>query len=148
MSLQDWLKNQWLTEQRTNAKEIAEYFLAIDRDLQDCNVEGLSEESRITIAYSAALRAANAALAAEGYRASREQHHYRAIQSLTYTIVAEAELIAELDQFRKKRNIISYEGIGTTSMHEANRMIELAENLRERVLAWMKIKHSDLVERV
>lgn len=148
MSLQDWLKNHWLTEHITSPDEIAEYFIAIDRDLQDCNVEGLSEDSIITIAYSAALRAANAALAAEGYRASREQHHYRAIQSLTYTIGVETELIAELDQFRKKRNIITYEGIGTTSMHEANRMIELAEKLRECVLAWMKIKHSDLVERV
>ena len=148
MSLQDWLKNHWLTEHITSPDEIAKYFRAINRDLQDCKVESLSEDSRITIAYSAVLRAANAALAAEGYRASREQHHYRAIQSLTYTIGAETELIAELEQFRKKRNMLIYEGIGTTSMHEANRMIELAEELRERVLAWMKIKHSDLIESV
>ena len=148
MSLQDWLKNHWMTEHSTSPDEIAQYFRAIARDLQDCKIESLSEDSKITLAYSVVLRTANAALAAEGYRASREQHHYRAIQSLIYTIEAETELIAELDQFRKKRNMITYEGIGTTSMHEANRLIELAEELRERVLAWMKIKHSDLIESV
>ncbi len=146
VSLQDWLKNNWLTEYKTNAKEITEYFQAIDRDLQDSKLDTLSEDWRMAIAYSAALRAANTALAAEGFRASREQHHYRLIQSLTYTIEAEKELIAEFDQFRKKRNRISYEGIATTSMHEVNRIIELAEELQERVFEWMKIEHPDLIE--
>jgi len=39
----------------------------------------------VNIAYNAALQAAAAALAAAGYRASREQHHYRVIQSLRQT---------------------------------------------------------------
>jgi len=37
----------------------------------------------MNIVYNAALQAA--ALAAAGYRASREQHHYRVIQSLRQT---------------------------------------------------------------
>jgi hypothetical protein len=40
-------------------------------------------------------------LAAAGYRATREGHHYRIIQSLAYTIGAEADLIAKIDGFRK-----------------------------------------------
>jgi hypothetical protein len=49
-------------------------------------VPHLSPDWRLNIAYNAALQAATAALAAAGYRASREAHHCRAIQSLAFTI--------------------------------------------------------------
>jgi hypothetical protein len=45
----------------------------------------ISEDWKLNIAYNAALQAATAALAAAGYRAAREQHHYRTIQSLALT---------------------------------------------------------------
>ena len=56
-----------------------------------------------------ALQAATAALAAAGYPASRDSHHYRVFQSLEYTINADAKLIRSLDAFRKKLNHSSYE---------------------------------------
>ena len=66
----------------------------------------------LAIAYNAALQCAIAALAACGYRASREAHHYRVIQSLPHTIGADAKLVAQLDAFRKKRNVGDYERAG------------------------------------
>jgi len=63
----------------------------------------------MNIAYNAGLQAATAALAAAGYRASRDQHHYRIIPSLRETIGASAQLVATVDAFRKKRNITGYE---------------------------------------
>jgi len=59
----------------------------------------------MNIAYNAALQAATTALAAAGYRASRDQHHYRVIHSLEGTIGAEPALITLFDSFRKKRNV-------------------------------------------
>ncbi|MHC4715195.1 MAG: hypothetical protein ACYTAN_18315, partial [Planctomycetota bacterium] len=82
MTLSDWLANGWLVEHETNGDEIAEVLSIADRDLADSAVEGLSTDGRLTIAYNAALGAATAALYAAGYRAARELHHYRVIQSL------------------------------------------------------------------
>ena len=146
MILRDWLANGWLTEQKTNHQEIVDMLSAVERDLADCNSSGLSPDWRLTIAYTAAMRSAKIALAAEGFRASREQHHYRVIQSLAFTIEAESTLTAELDQFRKKRNISIYEHAGITSDYEANRMIELAIEIRDRVVTWLHGKHPDLIE--
>ena len=146
MILRDWLANGWLTEQKTNHQEIVDMLSAVERDLADCNSSGLSPDWRLTIAYTAAMRSAKIALAAEGFRASREQHHYRVIQSLAYTIEAESTLITELDQFRKKRNLSTYEYAGTISDYEANRVIELAIEIRDRVVTWLHRKHPDLIE--
>jgi hypothetical protein len=73
----------------------------------------------MNIAYNAALQAATAALAAAGYRATRDQHHYRVIQSLRETIGAEAALVIALDAYRQKRNITGYERVGLVSDSDA-----------------------------
>ena len=72
MSLKDWLKNGWLIEHQTSTREIEDLLKVTDRDLADCQIPGLSTDGRFGIAYAAALQAATAALAASGYRASRE----------------------------------------------------------------------------
>lgn len=61
----------------------------MDRDLRECQAKGLRADWSFAIAYNAALQAATAALAAAGYRASRDAHHYRVFQSLEYTIKAD-----------------------------------------------------------
>ena len=93
MSLHDWLKNGWLIEHSTSSEEIEDLFGAADRDLTDCNVSGLSPDWRLHIAYNAALLLATVALAASGYRTTREAHHYRLIQSLAHTIGADSSII-------------------------------------------------------
>jgi len=93
MSLPDWERNGWLTAHRTSPNEIRDLLDVVERDLADSAAEGLSADWRMNIAYNAALQAATAALAAVGYRASRDQHHYRVIQSLRESIGADAVLI-------------------------------------------------------
>jgi hypothetical protein len=145
VSLRDWAKNGWLTEHKSSPQEIAELLRVADRDLVDCQVSGLSSDWRLSIAYNAALKLGTAALAAEGYRASREAHHYRIIQSLAFTIGAGKELVIQLDQFRKKRNISDYERAGMVSDLEANEMIALAEKLRKHVLNWLHSNQPELL---
>jgi len=145
MSLKDWLKNGWLVEHKTSRAEIADLLGVIDRDLDDCETSGLSADWRLNIAYNAALQAATAALAASGYRAAREAHHYRVIQSLAYTIGADRQLITQFDRFRKKRNIGEYDRAGTVSDQEAGEMVALAKNLRDDMHTWLRKHYPELL---
>ena len=89
---------------------------------------------------------AKTSLAASGYRAVRDAHHYRVIQSLAYTIKADASLIALFDQFRKKRNIRGYDHAGMISDQEAKEMVNFASRLRKEVEEWLRENHPDLME--
>lgn len=97
MSLKSWLNNGWLTERRTSTQEITSLLALADRDLADRRVSGLSSDWQLNIAYNAALQAATVALAVSGYRAVREAHHYRIIQSLAHTFKADAGLLTLFD---------------------------------------------------
>jgi uncharacterized protein (UPF0332 family) len=144
MSLKEWLKNGWLVDHKTSPEEITNFLKAADRNLKDAKTTGLSPDWKLNIAYSAALHLANAALAAEGYRAARDSHHYRTIQSLAYSINADPKLIIQLDRFRKKRNLGTYEIAGAVSDQEAEEMIMLAVNLRKQVEEWLRENHPGL----
>lgn len=146
MSLSDWRSYGWLIEHQPTVSEIRDLLVVMDRDLADCRVEALSPDWRLSIAYNAALQAATAALAAAGYRASRESHHYRVIQTLADTVGASSTTVARLDLFRKKRNQGGYERAGAVSSQEALEMIELAEDLVADVRRWLASRHPELLE--
>jgi hypothetical protein len=145
VSLRDWVDNGWLVEHVTSPQEVADLLAVCDRDLVDCRTAGLSADWRFSIAYNAALQVATAALAVAGYRASRDAHHYRAIQSLAYTIGSDGALVRRLDASRKKRNIGGYESAGRISDHEAVEMARLAVDLREHVEKWIRAERPALL---
>ena len=145
MTLPDWRNNGWLVEHKPTRSEIRDLFAVIDRDLKDSRVSGLSDDCRLNVAYNAALQAATVGLAVSGYRAARDAHHYRVIQSLALTIGMPADLILRFDKLRKKRNVGDYERAGNVSAREAEEMTAFAENLRRGVLDWLAANHPDLV---
>ena len=145
--MQDWLKSRWLIEHQTSRQEISDLLSMADRDLAQCRTPHLSPDWQLNIAYNAALQAATAALAAAGYRAARDAHHYRVIQSLAHTIEADPALILQLDKFRKKRNITEYEQAGSVSGQEAKEMFALAKNLRDEVEKWLRSTHLELLQK-
>jgi hypothetical protein len=147
VSFSDWERNAWVTAYKTSPKEVGDLLGLADRDLRDCAVKGLSDDWRLAIAYNAALQCATAALAAAGYRAARESHHFRIIQSLSLTIAADTGLVTKLDAFRKKRNIGDYERAGAISRAEADEMVAMAHDLRQRVEEWLKKKHRALLRK-
>lgn len=144
-SLESWLRNRWLVRHTSSSEEIANLFALSDRDLDACQTKNLPADWRFAIAYNAALQAATAALAAAGYRASRESHHHRVIQSLEFTLAPERKLIDTFDRFRKKRNISSYDVAGAVSDKEAHEMYELAATLRAKVEPWIRKNHRKLL---
>lgn len=145
MSLKDWLKNGWLVAHKPSKREIQDLLGVADRDLHDCQAAGLSADWWLNIAYNAALQLATASLAAAGYRAAREAHHFRVIQALEHTIGAKQELLDQFEAFRKKRNLGNYERAGAISDQEAKAMIELAQHLRTTVEAWIRTNHRKLL---
>ena len=145
MSLKNWRDNGWLADHTTSPQEIADLLAVAERDLKDSSAPGLSPDWQLAIAYNAALQAATAALFASGYRASREAHHYRIIQSLAHTIQAKPNVINQLDKFRKKRNIGGYEAAGRISQQEADEMKKLANDLYEQIVKWLHQNHANLI---
>lgn len=144
MSLRSWLQNSWLVQHTTSPEEITNLLAISDRDLAACQVEQLPTDWRFAIAYNAGLQAATAALAAAGYRAARDNHHYRVIQSLEFTTAPGTKLIATFDGFRKKRNVSSYDVAGVVSDREADEMLKLATTLRADVEKWIRATRPEL----
>ena len=145
MSLQSWLQNSWLVQHATSPEEIANLLAISDRDLAACQVKQLPADWRFAIAYNAGLQAATAALAAAGYRATRDNHHYRVIQSLEFTTAPGRKFIDTFDGFRKKRNVSSYDLTGSVSDKEADEMLKLAISLRAEVEKWIRAIHPKLL---
>jgi hypothetical protein len=145
MTLQNWLHNSWLVQHTASVEEISNLLAISDRDLAACQVRELPTDWRFAIAYNAALQAATAGLAAAGYRASRDNHHYRVIQSLEFTIAPGRKFIDTLDSFRKKRNISSYDLSGAISDKEANEMANMAKALRRDVHEWIVKTYPELL---
>ena len=116
-----------------------------DRDIAACQVKELPADWRFAIAYNAGLQAATAALAAAGYRAARDNHHYRVIQSLEFTIAPGRKLIDAFDGFRKKRNMSSYDLAGSVSDNEAAEMLKLTQGLRADVENRIRAPRPDLL---
>lgn len=147
MSLRAWLRNSWLVEHNASREETAALLAIVDRDIASAKIAGLAEDWQFNIAYNAALQAATAALGAAGFRAAREQHHYRTVQSLAFTLNWPTTKVAQFDRFRKKRNIVGYESAGVVSKQEAQEMHELAVALRADLIAWLRRQHPQLLKR-
>lgn len=141
LSLQDWVRNGWLIDHKSSRDEIQNLLAIADRDPATSQVKDLPADWSLAIAYNAALQSATAALAAAGYRAARDSHHYRVIESLEFTVQSDPKLIRQFDAFRKKRNISSYEVGGAVSDREAQEMRALAVALRAQVEAWICKTH-------
>ena len=145
MSFADWVKNGWLVAHKSSKQEIANLLGIVARDLKDSQAKDVSDDWRFAIAYNAALQGATAALAAAGYRASRENHHYRVIQSLELTLGKDGKFVRAFDAFRKKRNVSNYDIGGGISYREVEEMIGIARTLQRDVEQWIRTNHSSLL---
>lgn len=94
MSLADWLANGWLVRHEASARETNDLLDAARADLSDARKD-ISASGRFAIAYNAALRLCAAVLQTSGYRATRDQKHYRTIASLPLILGADARELAD-----------------------------------------------------
>lgn len=122
-----------------DAATIQRLLEAAQASLADAQLQNLSTEGRFDMAYKAIMQAANAALQANGFRtlASKPGHHQTMIQTLPRTIGLDAPTMLLLDQMRKQRNVIDYDG-DLVSEALAEEAVRHATDLLARVRAWIR----------
>lgn len=147
MSLENWVKNNWLERRDSDAAEIARLMALADGRLKDYRraVAGkLSADVQLFLAYDAIRISATAALRAAGYRVVRGgSEHYRTIEALEFSIDPQKKLIPQLETLRRKRNLGSYDDYGLVSQGEADHCGKMAVRVRKEVEDWIRTEHSD-----
>jgi uncharacterized protein (UPF0332 family) len=140
MSLENWLKNDWLKTHQTSKQEIAGLLLIVERELMDSEVEDVSADGRFTHAYRAALTLATALLYASGYAVARGQsHHQRTIEAIPEILGNEAkDDSAYLQSCRVKRNAAEYDSANEASDAETQELVGFAKEFKKVVLIWLK----------
>lgn len=146
MTLNDWLKNDWLKRHTTSAVEVRDLLLKVERDLSEASKSQIGLDWRLAIAYNASLGCATIALRASGYRAPEgDGHHFRTIESLRYTLTPSGELITALQAIRKKRAVVSYDAAGTVTEAEVYEALTIARELQVQLTAWLKSRFPELL---
>lgn len=138
MTLETWLAAGWLKRHETSPQEIADLLAVVDRALENAAVEGLTPDARIGLAYPAALAIGAAGLAATGYRAGKDRHHERVLDSLLHTLGVDSVRVGKLHRFRRMRNEMTYERVGTVSEREATEFLALVKELRSALVVWLR----------
>jgi hypothetical protein len=140
MSLEDWLRNDWLKRHTTTKAEIEGLLAIADRELQDSQVDGVSADGRFNHAYRAALTLATVLLYASGYSLARGQsHHYRTIEALPKILGDRVkDDSVYLQSCRVKRNAAEYDAANESSETECVELIEFAKEFRATVRAWLR----------
>ena len=105
--------------------------------LQDCQVQGLSEDSQFTLAYGAAHALALAAMRWHGYRSD---NRYMVFQCLQQTVGLENGKWRVLDKCHKQRNLAEYEGHLEMTPQLLQELIQITEELSKLVEALGPIK--------
>ena len=146
MSLERYVENSWLRREPTSPQEIADQLGIVARSMNDAVVETISDDLRFYTAFNAVLALANTALRASGYRTTNQPgHHTRTIETLEYTIGADARLIRKLLAFSKKRNVASYDSAGAISSQELLDNLTTAQDLRYATETWLRNSYPELL---
>jgi hypothetical protein len=147
MTLNDWLKNDWLKKHTTSAEEVRDLLLKVERDLSEASKTQIGLDWRLAIAYNACLGCATIALRVSGYRTPEgDGHHFRTIESLRYTLNPSSDLITALQALRKKRAVVSYDAAGTVTEAEVWEALEIARELSTLLRAWLQTNHPNLLD--
>jgi len=147
MSLKQWADNGWLRPHKSTPQEIADLLAIVERDVEDATHD-ISPDWRFGIAYNAALKLCTILIYASGYRPEKTLQHYRTIAALPLILGNDHKDDADyLDTCRAKRNTVEYEMAGAATRQDAAELVDLAKELREEVLDWLKKHHPELLPR-
>lgn len=146
MTLQNLLKIGRLKVHEPNATEVQRLLAAIERNLRDARVAGISDETRFDAAYKALMQCALVAMLASGYRpaANEPGHHQTMIQSLPLTMGVGNDAWVVLDALRRQRNANDYTGQPITAAAVAECLAQ-AQALEKALLGHLRTKHPGLL---
>ena len=138
-----------LRKHRTSAREIADLFGVVERNLADASVEAVSADRRFAIAYEAALELATIAPYCNGYETQGAGHHFTTFQALKEAMGDAGEGYADyFEMCRAKRKVTSYDRAGEISETEVESLLTEVKAFKEEVLAWLRKHHPRLARAV
>jgi len=130
----------------TSKEELDALRGAVERNLRDAAIEGLSADNKFGLAYEAALLAAKMAVSAAGYRVKGLGAHQTTFAALKLALGTEmTRTAAYLDRCRRKRNDLSYDMTGIVTANEAAELAEEASKLERTVERWIAENHPRLL---
>lgn len=139
MSYDDLLHEGRIRPHRAEPEEVTARLTLAHARIGDAGLSGLSSDGRFVFAYDAARSAAEAVMAAEGYRvASGVGHHETVFRCLLVAAGGRWRKTAlELEQARSKRNAAEYDEWGLITETEADRLLDVARTFVNQVGAWV-----------
>jgi hypothetical protein len=129
-----------IARQRFAPRELADFLAAAEARLGDAGVEGHTHDTTFTLAYDAVRAAAEAVMAAEGYRPASGEGQHAAV----FEFLAEAQggrwnpEAREFDRARKKRNMSQYRRFGLITETEAAELRASARTFIGEVRGWLQ----------
>jgi hypothetical protein len=124
MTWKELLAANCIENHATSRQELDDLRRAINRNLHDAAVSGLSADNKFGLAYEAGLLLAKMAVACAGYRVKGQGAHQATFAALKLAIGAGVnETASYLDRCRRKRNEISYDTAGLVSDTEAEELL-------------------------
>jgi hypothetical protein len=128
--LHNLVKARQLKPEPPDQLEFDNLVTAAKRNLRDAKLEGLSEQGRFLLAYSAAHGLALAALRWHGYRSD---NRYLVFQCLQHSVGLEAVKWRVLDSCHKQRNLAEYEGHLEVAPQLLRELLDITAELLPRV---------------
>jgi hypothetical protein len=140
MSLDNWLRNDWLKRHATTEAELKGLLAIVERELRDSQVDGVSTDGRFNHAYRAAFTLATVLLYAAGFSPARGQsHHYRTIEAIPEILGAGAKDDAVyLQACRAKRNAAEYDASNEATETECVELVRFTKGFEATVRAWLR----------
>lgn len=136
-ALDNLVKIDQLKAEPPDAKEFAGMLRAAETKLLDAGLEGLSEDSQFSLAYSAAHALSLAALRWHGYRS---ESRYLVFQCLQHTVGISRAKWRVLDKCHHARNLAEYEGHLDIDVQLLRELIEISNELAVLVKALAPIE--------
>jgi len=130
---------------KSSKTELDELRGGVEVKLQDSKSTSISDDTRFSTAYGAALLLAKMALACAGYRMDSKKggHHVTAFETLPLCLGSSSKSLANYFEFcRRKRNEIDYDRAHGASRSDADEIVEKVEELASLVEDWIKNNHS------
>jgi hypothetical protein len=140
----DSLIGKGLQREPADEAEVKRFLTKIVTKLKDAQATSVSLDSRFDIAYEAMLQVGIVALRVHDLRPdSRGGHHVLALQTLETTIGFPRTKIRVVDQFRRQRAQGLYDGSFEPTETEVTQLLEIAEAMRQTLLAWLRANKPD-----
>src|SRR5690349_1726529 len=123
-SLEELASFGWYTKHETSNEELQSLADIVQRDLHDSQVDEISLDARLGMAYNACLKLAEILLRAHGYRAGRDRAHERTINAIGLILGQTwASTVSVAQQVRTLRNRADYESVGVASLAQVQSIL-------------------------